>query len=147
MNEAEIREFITATFEGVEIETLPGMTFFFYGPGRKMPFATLVSADMEGDRLSRLDRPDVFRLNVGVSHETFRSLFGSHQGLRHAANSGYDFAERDRLLPHPVYSAQSWLCVLNPSQATFERAHDLLAEAYERAARRESRRREAPGGA
>ena len=42
-------------------------------------------------------------------------------------------------MPHPVYAAQSWVCVLNPSDATFESLRPLLAEAHQRAAERDAR--------
>jgi hypothetical protein len=100
----------------------------------------------EFDRASNLDRPGVFRLNVGVGRETYRSLFGPRSGGDAAgpADAGHDFAALDRLLPHPVYAPQSWVCVLNPSAETFERVRPLLAEAYEQAAGRHARRR-SPG--
>ena len=37
-------------FEGVETATAQGYTFFFYGPDRKLPFATLATQDNEYDR-------------------------------------------------------------------------------------------------
>ncbi len=41
----------------------------------------------------------------------------------------------DRLLPHPLYAPQSWICPLNPSEATFEQVKPMLVEAYQPAAR------------
>jgi predicted DNA-binding protein (MmcQ/YjbR family) len=35
-----------------------------------------------------------------------------------------------------VYSRNHWVCVLNPSEATFETLKPLLQEAYERAVER-----------
>ena len=55
-----------------------------------------------------------------------------------------DYTALDRVLPHPVYAAQHWLSILNPSHATFESTvKPLLYEAHERLAR--SRRRLAAG--
>lgn len=34
-------------------------------------------------------------------------------------------------MPHPVYGRMHWICVLNPSEATFEKIKPLLAQAYE----------------
>jgi hypothetical protein len=74
----------------------------------------------------------VFRLNVGVSRDTFIQLFG-HPPTEAATQAvGYDFAALDRLMPHPVYASQSWACVLNPSTETFESVKPLLTEAYSR---------------
>ncbi len=50
-----------------------------------------------------------------------------------------DYAALDRVMPHPVYAAQSWVCVLNPSPETFEAIKPLLAEAYARVADRYAR--------
>ena len=41
-----------------------------------------------------------------------------------------------QIMPHPVYAPQSWVCVLNPSDATFQAVRQLLAEAYDLAVRR-----------
>ncbi len=45
----------------------------------------------------------------------------------------------DQLLPHPVYGRNHWVCVLNPSEATFDSLKPLLAEAYGVAVERHSR--------
>jgi hypothetical protein len=39
-------------------------------------------------------------------------------------------------MPHPVYAAQFYVCVLNPGAETFEAVKPLLAEAYSIAVRR-----------
>jgi hypothetical protein len=123
-------------------------TFFFYDPDRKfdpkrrLPFATIVTKDHEYDRASNLDRPSVFRLNIGISKQTFRALFGSQEspsGAGNAGDSGYDFAALDQLLPHPVYGRMYWVCVLNPSASTFQSLRPLLAEAYGLSVRRNTR--------
>jgi hypothetical protein len=44
-------------------------------------------------------------------------------------------------MPHPEYAAQSWLCVLAPSDGTFERdVKPLLDEAHRLAKHRYERR-------
>jgi hypothetical protein len=35
--------------------------------------------------------------------------------------TGHDFSRLDARLPHPVYTAMSWMCVLSPSAETFEK--------------------------
>jgi len=143
MDEASITHYITDTFAGVETATAEGYTFFFYGPDRKLPFATLATKDNAYDRASNLDRPSVFRLNIGVSKDTYRALFGrqpSRPGAEGVVGTGHDFTALDQLLPHPVYAPQSWVCVLNPSDATFQQTvRPFLAEAYELAVRRHAR--------
>ena len=136
MDAAEIIRYITSSFDDVQTSTAYGYEFFFYSAERKLPFATLATSDNEYDRVSQLDRPGVFRLNIGVSKPTFQSLFGPGR----ADPGGYDFSTLDTIMPHPDYAAQSWVCVLSPSDATFEQVRQLLAEAYDRAVRRHNRR-------
>ena len=136
MTEAEITQYIIDTFPGVETAENLGYTFFFYGADRMLPFATIATADSDYERVSNLLQPDVFRLNIGVSKPTFQSLFGADR----AGMSHYDHTALDRIMPHPDYAAQNWICVLNPSEATFERVRTLLAEAYELARVRSAKR-------
>ena len=107
-----------------------------------MPFATLMTSD-QYDRFSNLDRPSVFRLNIGVGRETYRSLFGPEPDTPadgQPAGTGHDFTVLDQLLPHPVYAPMSWVCILNPSDATFEKViRPLLAEGYDLGVRRYAR--------
>jgi hypothetical protein len=137
MDEKTITDYIIGTFAGVETVTNLGYTFFFYGSERMLPFATLATKDNEGDRVSNLDRQGVFRLNIGVSKPTFQALFGTDK----IDVSTYDFTALDMIMPHPDYAAQSFLCVLNPSDTTFQKLQPLLAEAYELAVRRATRRK------
>jgi hypothetical protein len=136
MDEFSIAAYITQTFPGVETSTNFGYKFFFYGADRMLPFATLIASDNEYDCISNLDRPGVYRLNIGVSRETFQSLFGTEK----VDVSHYDFTALDVIMPHPEYAPQHFICVLSPSDATFEQIRTLLAEAYEIAVRRDARR-------
>ena len=136
MNESSIVDDIMKTFSEVETTTAFGYTFFFYKSDHILPFATLISSDQDYDRISNLDRPGVFRLNIGVSKQTFQSLFGTGK----VDVSSYDFTVLDVIMPHPEYAQQNFICVLSPSEATFERIRALLAEAYDIAVRRYTRR-------
>lgn len=136
MDETSITAYITDTFPGVETTTAYGYTFFFYDSERMLPFATLTASDNEYDRVSNLDCPDVYRLNIGVGRQTFQALFGSDK----VDVSGYDFTTLDNIMPHPEYAKQHFLCVLSPGAATWERVRALLAEAYEIAVQRHTRR-------
>jgi hypothetical protein len=143
MDETAVTQYILDHLDGVETTTAYGYTFFFYRSERKMPFATLGAQDDDYDRASNLSREGVFRLNIGVSRDTYQAMFGPHPAPPGAAGfvaTGHDFTVLDQLLPHPVYAPQSWVCVLNPSAATFERVKPLLAEAYDIAVRRHARR-------
>jgi hypothetical protein len=136
MNESSVVDYIIKTFPGVETITAFGYTFFFYRSERKLPFATLISSDQDYDRISNLDRPGVFRLNIGISKQTFQALFGTAK----VDVSSYDFTILDVIMPHPDYAQQYFICVLSPSEATLERVRTLLAEAYDIAVRRYTRR-------
>lgn len=151
MDQDAIIQYVTDTFTGVEVVRPTdgpgaGDTFFFYDPQRnidptrRLPFATLVTKDYGGfDEASHLNRPDVFRLNIGVSRDTFCALFGHPPGEDSTKSAGYDLAALDRLMPHPTYGRQSWVCVLNPGPDTFEAVKPLLAEAYAIAATRHTK--------
>ena len=132
MNEPAVVDYITKTFPEVEATSSLGYTFFFYRSERKLPFATLIASDYDYDRISNLDRPGVFRLNIGISKQTFQSLFGTTK----VDVSNYDFTALDVIMPHPDYAKQHFVCVRSPSETTFERVGALLAEAYDIAVRR-----------
>jgi Family of unknown function (DUF6194) len=137
MDEQAVTRYIIDTFANVETTDAFGYSFFFYRDERMLPFVTIAAADNEHDRVSNLDRPGVFRVNIGVGKETFKSLFGAND-LR---LEEYDFTALDTLMPHPEYAAQSFICVLSPGDATVPQLRSLLAEAYERAVQRYNRRR------
>lgn len=126
MNETSIIRYITDTFPNVETAKNFGYAFFFYGSDHKRPFATLATSDNDYDRVSNLDRLGVYRLNIGVSRATFRALFPQDEN----ASTCWDYTALDRLLPHPVYAANFFLCVLNPD-TTLATVQELLAEAYD----------------
>jgi hypothetical protein len=143
MDATEVTDYICKAFPGVETTTAYSYTFFFYGSERMLPFATLATADNEHDRVSDLDRDGAYRLNVGVSRETYRSLFGDEKprlGPAGVIDTGHDFTLRDQILPHPHYAPQSWVCVVSPGEETFEVVRGLLREAYDRAVLRATRK-------
>ena len=128
MNETAIKNHILETFAGIAALESNRDFFFFYNPlhqpltEQKFPFITLVTSNAH-DTASDLDRADVFRLNIGVAPETYKKLFDhqpafpKHGGI---VSTGHDFTVLDQLMPHPVYAAMSWVCVLNPSEATLQ---------------------------
>jgi len=136
IGETFIASYITSTFENVETTINMGYTFFFYRDDHMHAFATIASTGNEYEQISKLDRPGVYRLNIGVSRETFKSLFG----MKKIDVSAYDFTALDTILPHPDYSSQHFICVLSPSEVTFERIRPMLAEAYDVAAKRYNKR-------
>jgi hypothetical protein len=137
IDESFITSYITSTFENVETTVNLGYVFFFYRDDHMHAFATIASTGNEYEQISRLDRPGVYRLNIGVSRETFQSLFGTKKIDKNA----YDFTALDIIMPHPDYSSQSFICVLSPSEATFERIRPMLVEAYDIAMKRYNKRK------
>ena len=147
MTEDEITQFVSR-LEGVVVlvaaeangapEVAWGDSFFFYDPegttpeNQRFPFATIVVDDYPGfDTASQLHRPGVFRLNVNVSGDTFRSRFGDPPGP-----TDVDFAALDQFMPHPVYGQQSWVSIINPGDANRAAVEAMLTEAHDRVARR-----------
>ncbi len=148
MDQTAIVSYIRETFPGVEIvvaakengapEISWGDTFFlrsakeYYGRSR-FPFATIVTKDYgEFDNASNLNRPGVFRLNIGTGKATFQTMFNML--------TSHDFTALDRLMPHPVYGSMFWTCILNPSETTFQKVKPLLDEAYNIAVRSYSKK-------
>lgn len=134
-----IVRYITETFPGVDLVSAMGATFFSLDPEKHWPnFATIVTTDEHdmGSPSNLSARPDVFRLNIGVSRQTFDRLVGG------AIDP--DYAALDRLLPHPVYAEQQWVSILNPSAETFGMlVKPLLDEAHDRGAATRARHRNA----
>ena len=140
MDEQAITTYITTTFAAVKVVWAAGDGFFSYapvdGPARLgwQPFATLLTGD-RSDQASDLERSGVYRLNIGISRASYAELFGPPpHGV--GAPLPYDFRALDVLMPHPVYATLAWVCVLNPSAATFEQVKPLLSEAYTLASKR-----------
>ncbi|MFI7700108.1 DUF6194 family protein [Nonomuraea sp. NPDC049480] len=110
-----------------------GDAFFTYRSDRQ-PFATIVIKNYPGfDTASDLDRPGVFRLNVAAGRAAFERLLGYPPEAR---PDGLDYTVLEQVLPHPVYAAQGWVCVLNPGE---QQARSLVTDAHARAAGRHRR--------
>lgn len=153
IDEPTLVAFIT-TLPGLDTMRGPGAHYFFYDPDRdtphdrRQPFATIVSTD-DHDRASGLSRPGVFRLNVGVSRDTYRALFGPEPKWNREGGpvqTGHDFTALDTFLPHPVYAPLSWICILCPSDRNWPRVRELLREAHGVAMRDHEKRRRGSGG-
>ncbi|WP_426624341.1 DUF6194 family protein [Leifsonia sp. McL0607] len=121
-----------------------GDHFFYFAPdGRvptnRQPYATIVTKDYPDDVSSRLDAPDRWRLNIHVGAKAAAELLG-----RAPAASGdaevEDYSAEDVFLPHPLYGAYGWVCVVNPGTATLDRALEALRDAHDDDRRRVERR-------
>jgi hypothetical protein len=151
MDQEAIIRYITETFTGIAIlrpTDGPGTgdTFIYYSPeqldpSHQMPFATIVTKDYgEIDNVSHLDRPGIYRLNIGISRDTFRSLFGYLPNEEDPSSTVYDYAASNTLMPHPLYAKQAFVCILTPDHDAFESIKPLLTEAYMLVAARHARR-------
>ncbi len=137
MNTEELLSDVQSTYLGMQRHTTWGESALFYNPDSRLKkgiyFLTLKEGNGPNDSASRLDRAGVYRVNLGVSKKTYRQLFGelpSRPPAGGVVQTGHDFGALDILLPHPVYAWMGWLCVLNPSQSTYEKLRPLLNEAY-----------------
>ncbi|WP_037840809.1 DUF6194 family protein [Streptomyces sp. NRRL WC-3549] len=125
-----------------------GDAFFSYAPDGRMsqgvqPYGTIVTKDYPDDTASDLDPPGRWRVNVHVGRPVFLDLTGEDpRRLRHPR----DHAAVDSVMPHPVYGALGWICVVNPGDRTTDTVVRLLRDAHDAARRRYERRHE-PGSA
>jgi hypothetical protein len=122
MTEDALTQYLIDMLAGGRFEMADDNTFFFHDGGGELPFATIVTKDSALDNASKLDRPGVFRLDIGVSVQSFQALFGDAPGP-------FDGAAPDTLMPHPVHSGMHWVSVINPGAKTIERVKRLLVEA------------------
>jgi hypothetical protein len=127
-----IAAYLLATYPETDVIEAMHAWFFSLDPDKHFPnYATIVTTD-EHDDASDLDRPGVFRLNIGVDKATFERFVDP------AATP--DFTKLDVVLPHPVYAAQRYLAILNPSEATWrDTVIPLLAVAHDRLADQRAR--------
>ncbi len=144
---------VVERFQGLDVLTTPDAHFVYFDPqrdtphDRRQPFMTLVLTDGY-DQVSNLSRPGVFRLSLGVSRETYRSLFGPEPGWNREGGpvaTGHDFAALDAITPQPFYAPLSWISVLSPGEATWERVKPWIDEAYGLAVKRYHRARGSGG--
>lgn len=141
------------TFDGLlELAPLPGSEhpeiswgdhFFYYAPDgqvprNRQPYATIITKNYPDDTASRLDQEGRWRLNIHVGAEAFTDLLG--HSPEETDDSGADHSATDLLLPHPLYGAYGWVCVVTPGSATTERALEALRLAHLADRRRVERR-------
>lgn len=140
-------EEVVAGAENGAPEAAWGDRFFFAGPDRRRPFATIVDHDVPGfDEASQLDRPGVFRLNLDLGRAEFARRFGfpPKDFARHRHE--FDFARLDTVLPHPGYARHGFASIVMPGPQMLPEvdrllriAHGRAVERHERASRRAGR--------
>ncbi|RED13149.1 DUF6194 family protein [Pontivivens insulae] len=98
--------------------------------------ATIKQKDGENDRASQIDRPGIWRLNVGVPPSRFEAEFGprpARPAKGGVIGGDWDFTELNRLTPHPVYGWMGWLAILNPSESRWPQIAELIDAAHAKA--------------
>jgi hypothetical protein len=144
MDAREMEHHICETFDGINVLEGSGDSFLIYDPDgdlppdRGFPFVTIVTDD-NYDSVSKLSEPDAYRLNIGLTKATYTSWFGAAPTKRDehgVLETGFDYSVRDKVMPHPIYASQYWVCVVTPSEATLDIIRPLLAEAHQFAARK-----------
>ena len=121
-----------------------GDYFFYYAPDaeiphNRQPYATIVTKDYPHDTKSHLDIDGRWRLNIHVGSAVFTDLLGYPPDAIDESRVDYD--AMDSFLPHPLYGAYGWVCVVNPGGATIDRALEVLRGAHLADRRRVERRR------
>jgi hypothetical protein len=113
-----------------------GYILFFYGEDQMTPFVSIAESDNDYDNVSNLTREGVFRLNLGISAKSYQLLFPN-------VPAEIDYRQLNVFMPHPHYSAQHFICILNPSGPELDRTMSFIQEAYEIAKSRYERKKSA----
>lgn len=144
----DITEYMLKTYPGVKVSRNWGEKGLFYNPNNALPkgiyVLTFKEKDGPHDKASSLDRTNHYRLNLGISKESFRSMFGAVPARPAAGEvvaSGHDFKQIDTIMPHPVYGWMAWIAVINPSAATFAKLQPLIDESVTMAKLKFAKRR------
>ncbi|NJC12735.1 erythromycin esterase-like protein [Micromonospora profundi] len=135
----DVEQFV-ATAENGSPEGAWGDRFFYVGPDRRQPFATIVEHDVPGfDEASQLDRPGVFRLNLELGRAEFERLFGFAPGDFEAHRDSFDFARLDTVVPHPGYALHGFASIVMPGPQMLPEIDRLLTVSHARAVDRHER--------
>lgn len=144
----DIFSHVLQSYDGLIEDRNWGERGIFFNPGKILPkgiyVLTIKDKDSPNDKASHVNRPGIFRLNLGISRPAFINLFGkvpSRPSAGGIISTGHDFSQIDRILPHPVYGWMSWIAVLNPRRATFAKLEPLIDEAVGIAAEKFIRRK------
>ncbi len=128
MTEQQIISYLFTSYPKLHKLVVEGNIFISVDPKMMMPFATLMT-NRAYDKFSNLDEPDRYRFNLGVTKSDFATLFNQSQ-------MNWDYTQIDKIMPHPEYASQYFICVVNPSDETFEKLKPMIAEAYQIAIKR-----------
>jgi hypothetical protein len=137
MSKEEIIKEVQKQFDGLVVDRNWGEMGLFYNPDGLLPkgvyLLTFKEKDGPNDRASNTNREGVFRLNIGITRDTFIRLFKRIPARPNAGeiiDMPFNFTQLNKIMPHPVYGWMSWIGVLNPDQATFKELLPLIEEGY-----------------
>lgn len=139
MNEKQLKLWIEGEYSGLDLIQTYGESSFFYNPEKKLPkgvyFFTIKSSNGPNDKASSLDREGVYRVNFGIGKKKFIELFGEvpkRPEKGGVVDMDIDFEELNTLMPHPIYSWISWVCILSPTEEKIADIKFLLDFAYQK---------------
>ncbi len=132
-----LKSTFTDLFEdGDEIQSGWGEHAFYYKPNTLRPrgvyFVTIKSKPTRSDPASKILVNGAYRLGVRLSPAEFERRFGRPSKwlkVGERPDPAFDYRVDDQICPDPM----GWwtaLCVLNPSEATFEALKPTIQEAY-----------------
>ena len=134
---SSISNHILSNFDGLSLLDSWGEKSFFYNPNNLLPrgiyFCTIKEKDGANDKASDLNRDGIFRVNFGISKQTFLNRFHllpKRPSKGNIIDGSYDFKALDVLTPHPIYGWMAWVSILNPSHDSWNNLQMLLAESY-----------------
>lgn len=138
MTPDDILSYCLSDLKDVVLAESWGERGIFYNPNgvlkRGVYVLTVKEKDGDNDKGSMLNRNNVYRVNVGLRKQTFIKKFGyipERPSAGKIVKMDYDFTALDTIIPHPVYAWMGWVCVLNPSDETFEDFKEMIQESYE----------------
>jgi hypothetical protein len=138
MTITQLQNLILESYPGLNLLDTYGEKSFFYNPEKLLIkgiyFATLKEKDGPNDKASDLNREGVFRLNLGISKQSYEKLFGTKPkrppkgGI---VDTGHDFTQLNFLTPHPIYAWLHWVAILNPDDDSMSQIKELMDETYQ----------------
>jgi hypothetical protein len=135
-----IETYLLETYQYLNPINSWGERSYFVNPKLKLKrgsyFATLKSKDGANDKASDLNRPEVFRLNIGLTPKKYEEIFGLRPSRPNKGGiiaGNYNFQALNTFMPHPVYGWMGWIAINNPDRDHFEICKEYLDIAYEKA--------------
>jgi len=92
------------------------------------------------DSAKKLGNNVIYQVSFGISKKTYRQMFGELPYRPKVGATTRNIFRSDVLMPHPEKAWDAWLCILNPSEAHFDKLKLLFKESYELAVERYNKR-------